>query len=321
MARSTDGGVKLSAQETVDYSVRQTAGDLVHISKQENIRSDEQADGNPTFQMSGAGEWVFDRKQGVLMSHTMTCTLTVTEKGVSVKIPITVECRLMTAEETAKLREQTQAAAAAVQKAAAAANEPKPLEAGEREKLMSDLKSSNEWTVQAAAERLAKAPAQGNAEEIAALLTPLLSDRNSFVKTAAAKALVNWATPDSTAALRKATEDNDLWLRKAAMEALARFPTPENAQAVAARLVEMSDRADADKALEVMGSAAEPAVLTYLKDRDSWVRLEACKVLGKIGTTNSISAIEVFGANGQGFDRTESEKAIAAIRARSGGGN
>lgn len=320
-ARGADDSVNRSAHETVAYSVRQTAGDLVHIHKQETLRSDEQTDGNPTFQMSGEGELVFDRKQGVLQSHTMTCTLTVTEKGVSVKVPITMECRLMTSEETAKLREEAQAATAAAEKAAAKANEPKPLEAGERANLLRDLKSNNEWTVQVAADRLAKAPAQGNADEVAALLTLRLSDRNGFVKTAAAKALVNWATPNSTAALRKAVADNDLWLRKAAMEALARFPNPENAQAVAARLIEMSDRADAVKALDAMGSVAEPAVLTYLSDRDSWVRLEACKVLGKIGTTNSLPALEAFGANDQGFDRAESEKAIKAIRARSGAGN
>ena len=318
--RSPDDGVKRSAQETLDYSVRQTTGDLVHIGKQERLRSDEQVDGNPTLQMSGEGELVFDRKQGVVQSHTMKYTLTVTEKGVTVKVPVAVECRLMTSEELTKLRETTAAATAVAQQAAAKANEPKALQAGEREKLMRDLKSSNEWTVRAAADRLAKAPAEGNAEEVAALLTALLSDRNNFTKAAAAKALVNWATANSSGALRTAVEDTDLWTRKAAMETLGRFPSPENAQAVAARLVELSDRGDAVKALEAMGPAAEPAVLTYLKDRDNWVRLEACKVLGQIGTPSSIPAIEAFGAKGQGFDGSESEKAIKAIRARSGGG-
>jgi len=230
-----------------------------------------------------------------------------------------VTCRLLDAKETEERLAAQKAEAAVAQAAAAKANEPKPLQASERAKLLRDLKAKDEWAVRNAADRLAKAPASGDAEEFAAVLTPLLSDRNNWIRTSAAKALVNWATTNSAPALRTAVGDNDLWLRKAAMEALARFPSPENAQAIAARLLELGDRGDAVKALETIGPVAEPAVLAYLKDRDGWVRLEACKLLGRIGTAKSLPALEEFGANGQGFDKPETEKAIQAIRARGGG--
>jgi len=317
--RAAADGVKRSAHETVTFSARQTTGDIVHITKQYALRSDEMVDGNPKYQMTGEGNLDFDVKRGVFVSQAMKYTLAWNDKNVAVKIPVTVDCRLLNASELEKRQEEAKAAQAAALEAVAKANEPKPLQAGERDKLLRDLKSRSEGTVQAAAERLAKAPASGDAEPFASALTPLLSDRNSWIRTAAAKALVNWATTSSAPALRTAVGDNDLWLRKAAMEALARFPSEENAQAIAVRLVELGDRGDAVKNLETMGAVAETAVLTYLKDRDAWVRLEACKLLGRIGTAKSLPAIEEFGANGQGFDKPESEKAIQAIRARSGG--
>ena len=315
---NADNGVKRSAHETLTYALRQTTGDTVHISKQDTLRADELVDGNPKYQLAGEGELVFDVKQGVFVSQAMKYTLLWNDKNVAIKIPVTVNCRLLDAKETEERLAAAKTAAATAQAAAAKANEPKAFATGEREKLLRDLKAKDEWTVRAAADRLAKAPADDHAEEVAAVLTPLLSDRSNWIRAAAAKALVNWATTNSTPALRAAVGDNDLWLRKAALEALGRFPTPENAQAVAARLIEMSDRADAVKALQAMGPVAEPAVLTYLKDRDMWVRLEACKVLGHIGTAKSLPALEEFGASGQGFDKPESEKSIQAIRARGG---
>jgi len=314
--RAPENGVKRSAQEVVTFSIRQSSGDTVRLLKQDSLRSAEMVDGNPAYQLTGEGELVFDLKQGVFQSQSMKYTLTWSEKNVTVKIPVTVSCRLLDAKETEQRLQAQQAATAAAGAAAAKANEPKPLEAGEREKLLRDLKAKDEGTVRAAADRLSKAPAEGDPEEFAAILSTLLADRSIWIRKSAATALVLWATTNSVPALRTATSDSDFWVRKAVMQALARFPSPENAQALAARLVELGERADAVKALQTMGPVAEPAVLPYLKDRDSWVRLEACKLLGHIGTTQSLPALEAFGANGQGFDKPESEKAIQAIQAR-----
>jgi HEAT repeats len=311
-----DSGIQRSAQETVSFAIRQSEPDVVRIQKQYELRSEELIDGHPHYELSGEGELVFDVKQAVFRSQSMKYTLVYNEKNIALKVPVTVECRLLNEAEVAqRLRVQKQAQATA-EAATAKANEPKPLGPGEREKALRDLKARDEWTVRAAADRLAKAPADSDPEAVAAALTSLLGDRNSGLRAAAAKALINWGTANTVAALRTAVTDPDFWVRKAAMEALARFPSLENAQAIAARLVELGERADAAKALDSMGAAAEPAVLAYLKDRDGWVRLEACKILGHIGTTNSLPALEGFGANGQGFDKPESEKAIQAIKSR-----
>jgi len=311
-----DSGVKRTAHEITTFSIKQTTGNLVHIRKEDSLRSEELVDGNPKYLMTGEGELVFDLQRGLLQSQSIKYTITLAEKNLLLKIPVTVDCRLLDGDEVAKRREEDKQNLATAQAAAAKANEPKAFGSGEREKLLRDLKDRNEWTVRAAADRLAKAPADDHPEEIAAALAGLLSDRSNLIRTSAAKALVTWATAANCAALRPLAGDSDLWLRQAVMQALARFPTAENAEAVAGRLVEMSDRGEAGAALRKMGPVAEPAVLVYLKDRDGWVRLEACKVLADIGTSKSLPALETFGASGQGFDKPESEKAIRAIQGR-----
>jgi hypothetical protein len=315
-APAASSGVNHSAQEQVTFTVARSEGHTVRLKKEYALRSDEKVEGNPRFELTGEGELVFDLQRGLFQSQSMNYTYRLNETNLTFKVPLTVECRLLDATEAAQRLKAQEEARAAAQAAAAKANEPKALAAGEREKLLRELKAKDEWTVRGAADRLAKAPADAQPEEVATALTALLSERSSWIRAAAAKALVNWGTTKAAPALCKATADEDLWVRKAAMEALGRLKTPEGAQAVAARLVPMQDRGDAAKALKTMGPPAEPAVLPYLKDRDGWVRLEACKVLGEIGSPKSLPALEEFGGNGRGFDKPESEKAIQAIKAR-----
>jgi HEAT repeat protein len=315
-APTGETGPKRSAEEVSSYSVASTAGKTIRLGKNYRLEAIEKVDGQPRLQLTGKGELVFDTQEGVIRSLAMEYTFRVTDTNLTWKVPLTVNGRLLEAAEAEARLKAQEAARAAALAAAAKANEPKPLEAGEREQLLRDLKARDEWTVRRAADRLAKAPADEQPKEVAEALTGLLADRNGWIRAAVAKALVNWATPGSASALVQAAADEDLWVRKAAIQALGRLKTAEGAKAVAARLVHLQDRGDAASSLKAMGAVAEPEVLPYLKDRDGWVRLEACKVLGEIGTDKSLAALEEFGRNGQGFDRPESEKAIRAIKAR-----
>ena len=311
-----ESGIKRSAQETIKYSVARSAGQAIRIQRDYALLSVEKVDGYPRLELVGKGELVFDVKQGVLQSHTMSYTLRVNETNLTLKVPVTVDCRLLDPAEAEQRLKAKEEARAAAQAAVAKANEPKPLEPGEREKLLRDLKAADEWAPRRAADRLARAPVDGQPGEVAAALTPLLSHRTGSIRAAAAKALGNWATTNSTPALLAVVADEDLWVRKAAMESLGRLQCVEAAQAIATRLTRLSDRGDAAKALKAMGSIAEPAVLPHLKDHDGWVRLDACKILAEIGTAKSIPLLEEFGGNGHGFDKPEAEKAIKAIKAR-----
>ena len=315
-APEPEAGVQRTAQEVVKFSVVRSAGDTVRIQRDYTLRSAEKVEGQPRLELEGKGELVFDVKQGVLRSHAMKYMLRINETNVALKVPVTVECSLLDpAEATQRLKAREEAHTAALA-AAAKAREPKALEPGESEKLLKDLKNADEWALRRATDRLARAPADGSSGEIASALTPLLSHRTASIRAAAAKALVNWGNTNSAPSLMAAVADEDLWVRKAAMEALGQMKTSAAAQSIAARLTRLSDRGDAAKALKAMGSSAEPAVLPLLKDHDTWVRLEACKILAEIGTTKSLPYLEEFAGTGHGFDKPESEKAIQAIKAR-----
>ena len=315
-APEPEPGVQRTAQEVVKFSVGRTAGDTVRLQRDYTLRSEEKADGNPRLELEGKGELVFDTKQGVLRSHMMKYTLRINETNLTLKVPVTVECSLLDPAEAAQRLKARDEAFAAARAAAAKAQEPKALEPGEQEKLLKELKNEDEWALRRATDRLARAPAAGAAGDIASALTPLLSHRSSSIRAGAAKALINWGNTNSAPSLMAAVGDEDLWVRKAAMEALGRMKTSAAAQSIAARLTRLSDRGDAAKALKAMGAVAEPVVLPHLKDRDPWVRLEACKILAEIGTAKSLPYLEEFGGTGHGFDKPESEKAIKTIKAR-----
>ncbi len=309
-------GTRRSAAEVVRFAITGSAAGLVQIKRDYSLRTAEKAGDSPSLEMEGSGELVFDPGRGAFRSHALRYVFKIHETNLSLSVPVTVNCQLLAPEEAEhrlKAREETLAAAAAN---AAKANEPKPVEAAERERLMQDLRSNEEAILRRAADRLARAPADDQAEAVAEALVPLLGDRSSFVRTAAARALVSWGTEKSVAALVKAVEDSDLWVRRAAMEALGRQKSPVAAKAVAARLVQMQDRSEAVKTLKAMGAAAESEVAPYLKDRDMWVQLESCKLLGQIGTPQSVPALEEYGRSGKPMAAAESRKAIQAVRNR-----
>ena len=52
--------------------------------------------------MSGEGEFVFDKKQGIITSHKMKYQLRINEKNVSITIPYSLDYRLLTGQEVAE---------------------------------------------------------------------------------------------------------------------------------------------------------------------------------------------------------------------------
>jgi hypothetical protein len=260
--------------------------------------------------MTGNGELVFDTQAGILQSLSMKYQVKVNEKNLQQTIPVSVTCRLLTAAELAELQKKATAAAAA----AAAANAPKPFAVCEREKLLTDLKSGDERRLQSAADRMVKVPVDDKPVEFAVLLGPLLSHSNDWIKGAAAKALVVWATPEAEAALIAASASENLWVRAAAIEALGKIPSEAGAEAVAAQMYR--NRGEVTKALKAMGPIAEAAAIPCLKDRDLWARKETCQVLAEIGGAESVKALREYAQRVTGFDQADANKAMETIEHR-----
>ncbi len=308
--------VNRSAHETVTFTIAGESGKVVRIKREYDLRTDDRAGGKPRREMTGEGERSFDLRAGVVTSELMKYEVGINEENLSLTIPVTVTCRLLDPEEAAQRVRAAEEAKAAAAAAAAKANEPRPLGPGEKQRLLAELKSLNGFTVRRTADRLAKAPVEGDPREVAKALEPLLSERDQQIRAAAAKALVVWGTQESVPALIEAADDRSIWVRGPAMEALGRWPTPEAARAVAKQLPVLQGRDKAAAALRAMGAIAEPAVIPLLEDRDGFVRGEACKILQDIGTEKSIPPLEEFAARGQFWDRDNADKAIRAIRSR-----
>ena len=125
-----------------------------------------------------------------------------------------------------------------------------------------------------------------------------------------------WATPDAEDALIKASQAEDVFVRNPSIEALGKLKTTKSAEAVAAQMYQQSSRMDASKTLKAMGPVAEDATINLLKDRDQWVRAEACSVLGEIGGKKSLKAFRDFSPKARGIEEMNSKKAISDIEQR-----
>lgn len=180
--------------------------------------------------------------------------------------------------------------------------------------MLAELKSRDARTLQETAERLAKAPPEEKPADIAKALAPLLKHDNDWVKGAASKALVVWATPEVETELIAASTSENVWVRAAVIEALGKVKTTKAAEAVAAQMYR--NRGEASKALKAMGPVAEAATINCLKDRDFWARKEACSILSDIGGEKAVKALTDYASRATGFDRQDADKAIDTIERR-----
>jgi HEAT repeat protein len=108
----------------------------------------------------------------------------------------------------------------------------------------------------------------------------------------AAEALVNWATPEQVPALIELSDKNDHFVANSARKALVRLKDPRGIPAVAKGLTDLSSRHDAAEGLIELGGAAEGETLKYIDHSDTFVRMEACRVMKKIGTAKSLPELE-----------------------------
>ena len=93
-------------------------------------------------------------------------------------------------------------------------------------------------------------------------------------------------------ALLALLHDDNFAVRTAGLTALGQFKESRVAEAVAARLSDGFDRHEAGDALRGLGSVAETATRRFLKDADWSLRVEVCRILGDIGTPDSLPALQ-----------------------------
>ncbi len=119
--------------------------------------------------------------------------------------------------------------------------------------------------------------------EVARELEKLLLGRDRLVAGKAADALATWATKEQVPGLVKAMEDAGGLVRPTLLETLARLKDERAVAPMAGLLTSFFTRAEASKALILMGPMVEDEVRKYLKHGDQKVREEAALVLSRIG--------------------------------------
>ena len=315
--RSFQGEMKTIAKEQIEYEILEKKDEIVRIRKTYSMKTlpDE---GIVRFDMSGGGEFEFDTKRGAIISHSAEYKIQVNEKNITLTIPVSVNYRLLGEAEVAERKKQREEAAAA----RAAAVEPKPFEPGEREKLVTELRSGDVQRIQAAAQRLSRVVRDDDqpADDVGRALIAALTDSGAAPQKEIFKALAVWTVPEAKQAAIAALKGRMApFVGEGALAVLAKFKTADVAQAVAASLVNAHNRRRAADALIAIGPVAEEATIPYIKDRDRWVSSEACRVVGEIGGEKSLKALKEQLVEQRGpMGTRDFTQAIDAIERRGG---
>ena len=79
----------LAAMERYEYQWGESSADTVALRKGYRLETLQPKDGQPNLNVSGNGQIVFDKKNGVPQSMTCSMDFVIQQTGVSLKIPVT----------------------------------------------------------------------------------------------------------------------------------------------------------------------------------------------------------------------------------------
>jgi hypothetical protein len=239
-----------AAKEVVTYEVVSSAGSLLTIKKKYDLKTASQ-DGASRIQFEGNGDLTFDTRAGLIKAGEFKGAIVVTEKNVTLRIPVTASYRLMDAAEAAALKKAEDEQRARLLDAARKAAAPAPASDADITRALADLKSGTKNVMRQAADRLSKAePIPARRDEVARELAPALKDLS--LRFQVSKALKVWGTDQSVLPLLK---DADLFVRLETCRILTEVGTPESLPALRAALADTNrsvalEAAKAIKAIE-----------------------------------------------------------------------
>ncbi len=193
---------------------------------------------------------------------------------------------------------------------------PRPLGLGNVPRLAVEPLPADGFKRLAAANSLAAARPRGERAAAARALERALQDQDLFVRQAAARALEHWGTPESVPHLIRRLEDREHAVRWVTIEVLGRLGDPRAAAPLAEMVDRNRDRHFASRALQAMGSVAEPAALGLLNSGDSWARLEGCRILKVAGTTTCLPTLRAAAGDNDGLVKTAAQDAVREVESR-----
>jgi hypothetical protein len=306
------------ATELSKFTRGATVGDTVTILKNYELKTDPTA--VPGVNMSGDSKIAFDIKEGMPREIEFKGALVTTGNGGNRRRPFVATYKLLLGAERDRILNPPappKGAPPVIQPGAPpVAAEAQPLSDADLKPILAALQGADKTRRKAAVGELARAKPGARREEVAKALVALLTDPDMFTRKEVVQALGIWGTKDSVPSLLPLLEDTWVFTRWEAMTALGKLQDDRAAEPIAKRLATHQDRMHASKALQALGSKAEKAVIPYLKNEDWGIRLEACRILGAIGTKASKPALEAASKDSNGLVAGEAKRAIAAVSAR-----
>jgi HEAT repeat protein len=271
------------AQERRDYVLGPQSLETISISKKYELKTDEKVGNDPTLLMTGEGTLTFDIKRGVPVAFNFQAKVTHNSPNVTLRIPITVACRLLEGEERTKaLRFPVIPETAMI-----------PMDDAELRKALADLKTPEDTRRREAAGRLRDGrPIESRRAEVSEALTALIDQRDPSLKGAVIQALGVWGNSPVSDVLIDRLNDDRYGCRGELFEAIGRLEPNEK---VVRALIGWfkRDAGQAGRSLRAFGPPAEPALLDFVAGKnDPQLRVEACRVLKDIGTGQSAPVLE-----------------------------
>ncbi len=155
---------------------------------------------------------------------------------------------------------------------------------------ISDLKVGTLERKRVAVQTLMTAPVDDNQPEAVKALIGAIAEKDVLIRVTAMKALTRWGGSEQCDLFITLLNEESPLIRHTALDQLSALKEPKAAEAVAKEGL-LKDRDRASAALQAMGSVAEPYVIPYLTHADAALRIEACRILRKIGTRASIPTL------------------------------
>jgi len=282
------------AQEQTSYAVGpQDADGSYPVRKTYRLRTREANEGGePRLAMTGGGTIAFDPKRGAPRAVSYKGNVVYNAENVTVRIPLTLTCRLLEGAERDR--------ALVVPTLPATAN--RPIDAKGIDQALADLASGDDGRRGNAARTLGEAaPVEDRRKEVAAALVKCLDLPNHDLHAAAARALGVWGDESTRAPLIERLNAPDYGALGELTESLARLgPDERSAAALVAALPK--DARLAGNALRAMGPVAEEPLLTFIETPapgDPNPRVEAVRILAAVGTPRSLDRLRAVAAHRQ----------------------
>ncbi|MEZ6064325.1 MAG: HEAT repeat domain-containing protein [Planctomycetaceae bacterium] len=310
---------RINAEESTTFTVEEVTPARIVLKREHTLQTIETVGGEPRIALTGTGTLTMDRQLGLPAKLDYTCKLVVREENVARTYPITVNYELMTLEQVAELKAK-QAEMAAEREAVVAkqaAENAEPLTDEERRAIIADLQSGDRLKTRQALDKLAAKTTSDPDGVLSAVLVGLMQGGDIFTKTGTIKALANYGTEDAVPVLLEGLDDSNFFVQTESVKALGRMRAEQAVDPLVALLAEPRHRLAASEALKSMGAIAEEAVHDTFNSSDWTVRMEGCKVLQEIGTSESLDSLRELARSDSNLSvKRYAEKAIEAIEKR-----